>query len=142
MGVAPQKIIMQKKQNPPLVNPEEIDPASPLSVLQVLPLAGVAPDDAWAEVQAMTLASGETAVAVSVRLVLDDGLLVRHVSGLRPDETVAEALARVVAAMQLSGLRSIDALTGEVDVDEPFHTHETVRTLTGDEPTRSAPTLH
>lgn len=133
---------MHKIPNPPHLDPAEIDPSSPLSVLQVLPMAGVEPDETWADVQATTLASGATAIALSVRLVLDDGLLVRHVSGMNPGESVAEALARVAAVMQISGLRSIHTLEGEVDGDEPFHTHDTVRALIGEGVVRTTPTLH
>jgi hypothetical protein len=105
---------------------KEIDPARVSSVLQVLPIIGVAPSDTWAEVQRITLPTGETGVAFSVRLVLDDGLLVRHISALGADESVGDAIARVAHSMKNSGLRSIDVLEGEVDTEEEFHTQETV----------------
>jgi hypothetical protein len=108
---------------------KEIDPAQVSSVLQVLPIIGVPPSDTWAEVQRITMPSGIIAVAFSVRLVLDDGLLVRHVSALAGDESVEDALARVAHSMKDSGLRSIDVLEGDVDTDEEFHTQETVRRL-------------
>jgi hypothetical protein len=108
---------------------KEIDPAQVSSVLEVLPLVGVLPSDTWAEVQRISMPSGKIGIAFSVRLVLDDGLLVRHVSGLAADETIGGAIERVALSMRDSGLRSIDILTGEVDTEEDFHTDETVRRL-------------
>jgi hypothetical protein len=108
---------------------KEIDPAHASSVLQVLPIIGVAPSDTWAEVQRIIMPSGEVAVAFSVRLVLDDGLLVRHISALTANESVANAIQRVADSMKESGMRSIDIREDDADTDEDFHTQETVRHL-------------
>lgn len=106
-----------------------IDPAHVSCVLELLPVIGVAPSDTWAEVQYTSLASGEAAIAFSVRLVLDDGLIARHISALKPGETVSGAITRVAASMQRAGMRSVDALGTCADEYEQFHTIESVREL-------------
>lgn len=108
----------------------EIDPAQVTCVLEVLALLGIGLDAAWAEVQATQQPSGEHAVALALRLVLDDGLLVRHVSTLAADETLGDAIERVSLAMQNKGLRSVDVVAGRADMYEQFHTQESVRELT------------
>lgn len=120
----------------------EIDPAQVSSILQFLPILGLEPSDTWAEAQRITLPSGKVGIAFSLRLVLDDGLLVRHGSAIGSDETVGEALVRVACSMKDSGLRGIDVLTGEVDLDEEFHTEETVRILLARSGEVLPPVLH
>lgn len=122
--------------------PSEIDPSNATCVLEVLPVIGVWPDDTWAEVQCITRPSGKSAVAVSLRLVLDDGLLVRHVSAPAADETLGAAIERIAAAMQNKGLRSVDIVAGEADVYEQFHTTESVRELMAQSGQVVAPVLH
>lgn len=106
-----------------------IDPAHPSSALEVLTMYGIPPDDAWAEIQYITLNSGTTAIATSVRSIFDDGLLVRHVSGIQSNEDVDAALARVADSLAESGLRTVGVLPGEADADELFHTEESLRQL-------------
>jgi hypothetical protein len=121
---------------------KELDPAHVTCVLEVLTYLGLAPDDSWAEVQSTTLASGQAAVALSLRLVFDDGLLVRHVSALAADETLGAAIERVAAAMHNRGLRSVDIVAGEVDVYEQFYTRERVNELLAQSGQVVAPILH
>lgn len=106
-----------------------IDPAHTSSVLEVLAMVGVPPCDAWAEIQYLTLLSGTTGVAASIRSVFDDGLLVRHVSGINAGEDLEAALERVAASLDGCGLRTVGVLPGEADYDELFHTAESLRQL-------------
>lgn len=106
-----------------------IDPALPSSILEVLAMAGVPPDDAWAEIQYIVLHSGATAVAASIRSIYDDGLLVRHVSGVNAGEELEAALERVAASLDGLGLRTVGSLPGQADTDELFHTEESLRDL-------------
>jgi hypothetical protein len=121
-----------------------IDPAHPSSVLEVLTEVGIPAGDAWAEIQYITLQSGTTCVAASVRSVLDDGLLVRHVSGIGAGEQVEAALARVASSLDGCGLRTVGVLPGEADADELFHTQDSLRHLMGESTTDtpSAPFVH
>lgn len=120
----------------------EINPAQVTCLLEILTALGVWPDDSWGEVQVITQPSGKGAVAFSLRLVLDDGLLARHVSALAADETLGDAIERIAAAMKDKGLRSIDVVPGEVDTDEEFHTYESVRELMAHSAQPVAPVVH
>lgn len=111
--------------------------ARPLEVLQPrfvrpLTLPGMDPEDVWAEIEATTLPSGTTAIAMSMFLLLDGSLVEREVSAIAAGESVAEALVRVAVAMQMCGLRCIYILTGDPNGDEPSCPPETVRVLVGD----------
>ena len=65
-------------------------------------------------------------MALSVRLMLDDKLLMRHVSAVEPNESIADALSRVACTMKESCLASIEVLHGEVNQDETFPPEESV----------------
>lgn len=116
-----------------------IDPAHPSSILEVLAMVGVPAGDAWAEIQYITLQSGTTCIAASIRSVLDDGLLVRHISGIREAETLEDALERVARSLSDCGLRTVGTLPGEADPNELFHTQDSLRQLMG-EPVLNTPT--
>lgn len=122
--------------------PKDIDPAHPSAVLEVLPLLGLWPEDAWAEIQEIRQPSGRIAVAVSLRLVHDDGLLVRHVSGPAQDETLGAALERVAKAIAAGGLRSVDIVPGEVDTLEGFYTYERVQLIMAQQGQTQKPIVH
>jgi hypothetical protein len=121
-----------------------IDPAHPASVLEVLTMVGIAADDAWAEIQHITLQNGTTGIAASIRSVLDDGLLVRHVSGINAGEELDAALDRVAGSLDGCGLRTVGVLPGEADADELFHTQDSLSLLMGEAvpSTPSAPSVH
>jgi hypothetical protein len=111
--------------------------ARPLEVLQprfVRPLAlpGMDPEDVWVEVEATTLPSGTTAIAMSMFLLLDGSLVGREVSAIAAGESIAEALARVAVIMQIDGLRCIYILTGDPTGAGPSCPPETVRALVGE----------
>jgi hypothetical protein len=121
-----------------------IDPAHPTAVLEVLSQVGIPSGDAWAEIQYITLQNGTTGIAASIRSVLDDGLLVRHVSGIKAGEDLEDALDRVARSLDGCGLRTVGVLPGEADADELFHTEDSLRQLMGEEPpaTPSTPSVH
>lgn len=106
-----------------------IDPAHATSILEVLAIVGIPAGDAWAEIQYITLPSGTTGVAASIRFILDDGLLVRHVSGIKAGESVEDALERVAHSLGNCGLRTVGVLPGEADPNELFHTQDSLRVL-------------
>lgn len=107
----------------------DIDPSHATSVLEVLKIAKTAPDEAWADIRSIKNLAGQTRVAVSIRSIYDDGLIVRHVSGLREGESIAEGLQRAAVSLSESGLRSVDILPGDADTDEEFHNNESLRRL-------------
>lgn len=121
-----------------------IDPSQPSAVLEVLAMVGISPGDAWAEVQYITLQNGVTGVAASIRSVLDDGLLVRHVSPISAGDGPEVALERVALSLDGCGLRTVGVLPGEADADELFHTEDSLRQLMGNEPPAGAspPSIH